>query len=277
MSSKFSDLPLQIVQSMMTIETIHEFKEIPRPNFMYNVVISGCIGAGKSTCLDMMAYLLEQTGKPVNSLPEFVNMHLGIDILKERIEDKISCLTFQSFILDRYLQNELSKNKINLLERLPDESVLCFCLENFISGQITEDELNVLWKKAGRIDKEKEFPSYREKHVVTIIEKTDINEILQEIGKNMRRDIKHHASKEPLTHIFMLRIDSELSIQRVLFRDRDGEKYYTPEYITRICEIYNRLIEKLCDERESTPVDEWFFKIAYLMKRDLCIMPGAEK
>ena len=81
----FSDLSLPIIQSIITDETQSAFKTIPKPDFEYNVVVSGCIGAGKSTLLELISHLLKQTGIQINPLPEFVNMPLGIDILKERL------------------------------------------------------------------------------------------------------------------------------------------------------------------------------------------------
>ena len=144
-----------------------------------------------------------------------------------------------------------------MFERLPDESVLCFCLENFISKQITKEELLVLWKRVEVISKQKNFPSYRERHPITIITNTDINKILQDIAKNMQTDIENNTSKMSLTHVFMLKITPELSVQRVMLRNRDGEDHYTAEYIARICKIYDRLIAILSDEHKSPIVDPW--------------------
>ena len=100
-----------------------------------NIVVTGSVAVGKTYIQETIISHIHE--HEVNVYPEFIQSEGGLTdddfalkILDHRFKNKISALTFQNFILDKWERNiEINKDKqasINIFERLPDDAVEVF-------------------------------------------------------------------------------------------------------------------------------------------------------
>lgn len=100
-----------------------------------NIILTGAVAVGKSTLQERIKYYLKHVLKlDYNIYPEFIyNDILAEELIKRRFTNdinNISALTFQSFIMDKWLywakKQKYDETKINIFERLPEDAVEVF-------------------------------------------------------------------------------------------------------------------------------------------------------
>lgn len=110
------------------------FERINNMKHRYTLIVTGSIGVGKSTVLELLKYVLQEGITNLKVYPEFISTPIGDQLFKE-LNHSVSPFTLQSYILDcwKYLliQNEYTNsNSFNLFERLPYDSVYCFAKQS---------------------------------------------------------------------------------------------------------------------------------------------------
>lgn len=220
----------------------------------YNLSITGAIGSGKSTILEILNKLFIRNNFNVNSVPEYlgIDKELGGILLNRRINNTISNTTFQNYIMDQYVErisnNGAYKYDICLFERLPDDSILCFSnISNFDEYDLTNFDLLVLDKRMKAIVERYNIPSYRD--VKTKFKKFtsgDLILLLNVLFDLIVEDVNNHVKNR----IIGLEVAFELTKQRIIQRNRLGESNYTDEYLKRIVNFYSRLY-KIMEKNRS--------------------------
>jgi deoxyadenosine/deoxycytidine kinase len=221
----------------------------------YNFSITGAIGSGKSTLLEILNKLFIRHNFKINAVPEYlgIDKELGGILLDRRIKNKLSNTTFQNYIMDQYVErlssNGNSKYDICLFERLPDDSILCFSnISNYDNYDLTNFDLFVLDKRMKSIVERYNIPSYRDNNTkfkkLTSGDLTDlIAVILDLIVDDINKGVKNR--------IIGLDVAFELTKERIIKRNRQGENGYTDEYLNRIINFYSRLYNLMNEDRNK--------------------------
>lgn len=239
------------------VKSIFEQKILPlKDKFKnYNFSITGAIGSGKSTILEILNKLFIRYGFIVNAVPEYlgIDKELGGLLLNRRIQNNISNTTFQNYIMDQYVERISSNGNhdyhICLFERLPDDSILCFSnISNYDEYDLTNFDLLVLDKRMKSIVERYNIPSYRDnktkfKKFTSGDLKILTNVILNLIVEDVNNGVKNR--------IIGLDVAFELTKQRIIQRNRLGESGYSDEYLQRIVNFYNRLYKLMEKDRSK--------------------------
>ena len=211
----------------------------------YNFSITGAIGSGKSTILEIINKLFIRHGFKVNAVPEYlgIDKELGGVLLNRRINNTISNTTFQNYIMDQYVER-ISNNgshdyDICLFERLPDDSILCFSnISNYDEYDLTNFDLLVLDKRMKAIIERYNIPSYRDEHTkFKKITSGDLSLLFTVVFDIIVDDVNNKVKNR----IIGLDVAFEITKQRIIQRNRLGESGYTDEYLKRIVNFYSRL------------------------------------
>jgi len=230
-----------------TLEKFKIFNSIPK-EVDYNLVITGTVGSGKTTLLESLSLLLKNNGHSPINFPEFlytVNGELSGELLRKKIDQDISPLTFQSYILDMW-ENTLKvcyKNTgVKLYERCVDDSVICFCNIDHHNDQLTLTELISLYDKLRKtISAYPNIPSYFNVNNFIKIQSGSLNENLQEILSIIESDIKNGINKR----IIGVEVSNMQSFERIKDRNRDGENNYCIDAVSLFNNHYNKLFKFL--------------------------------
>lgn len=201
---------------------------------MYTLSITGPIGSGKSS-------LIKSLSKKFKSkiIPEFIDGDpiFGLEMLKRFIDNKISSLTFQSYILDYYSSvcnfESNSNTEITLIEKLPYDSVYCFGKVALENKQLTEKEFSVLVDKLEKLNLN--LPTYGS---LIVLEKDTHDNILTKAINIIKNDISKGITKRAI----YLKCDLETCKERISIRNRSGEENYTDEYLNQIVNFYYTLL-----------------------------------
>lgn len=209
----------------------------------YQLVITGCIGSGKTTVLNKLSSLFKEF-KPI-IVKEYLeaNKKLGPLILSEFINQTITPLTTQNAILDIY-ENQLKdiqKNKnsgITFYERIPDDNLTVFTNLAFKNKDLTNDEFTVLYSRTLEIDNKYNIPSYicKNSKFKKIISTDLLDRII--IILNI---IKDDVENEIKSRIIGLSTDLESCKIRIERRKRENEDKYSNEYLNSIIKTYNKI------------------------------------
>ena len=119
---------------------------------MRHIIITGNVAAGKSWILNQLSHHYPEA----SIYPEFIHDDpLAHSILKARFNNSISALTFQNFIMDKWVINsKITPSSINIYERLPDDAVEVFA-KSFLPENEYETQLN-------RLTSLSSIPSYKD-------------------------------------------------------------------------------------------------------------------
>lgn len=217
---------------------INELSELKN----YNLIITGSVGAGKSTISEILSNILElKCGINVKKYTEYLNSEkISKKLFELRMNNVISALTFQNFILDIWeknlIKNEFGNTNINIFERLPYDSVKCFALENLNNGLLTDDEYKILEKHYQHIIEKYNVPEYKNCECCVvyndILSKT-INDIIKIIISDLKNGIKNRS--------ICLKINNDEYIKRIGIRNRKGEDKFELKTLNNFNNFYNEL------------------------------------
>lgn len=233
---RFSSLTDDYIDMIVDEKVKTRFANLPKFDKRYNLVLTGTVGAGKSTRLDIMSRLLEVNHQNVHNFVEYLNMPFGKELFNGFIHNQLSALTFQSFVLDGWNYSG-KQNAINLYERCCDDSVVCFCTNHYYNGKMTKEEVNTLFNKMKSIVTEHDYPTYTRPYNFTPIDSTDINSNLLQIADIMECDYNNGVTNR----IIGLRVPSEVSMSRIRSRNRKGEENYDDKYVWQMNRWYSEL------------------------------------
>jgi hypothetical protein len=222
------------------------------PGIRYDLVITGPVGIGKSTRCDYISSLLTSIAVPVSAFPEYLlgdHSHMSEQLLVEKIEGGISDQTFQSYVLDQWINIAKSKNireTFNIYERCVDDSILCFCNISNEKGELTDLALQNLYNEARNISRVYGLPSYFDadmqfKLIKSKNKVSDTSRIIDIVANDLRTGIHKR--------IIGLSLDNISCFERVRERNRDGENKYTLNLISKFVDHYKKLYELLQEGR----------------------------
>lgn len=264
MSLPFSSLTDEMIASKITPETITRAKyylNISQDEHLidklqnYNLVITGTIGAGKSTICESVVHILKQLFPQLSLLtyPEFLyvnNNRLSSKLLAEKIHYNITSNTFQSYVLDSWW-NIMNQNKdkqgFKLFERCIDDCVICFC--NLENKHHTMNDLQLLslYEDLKKLINQFDIPSYfssSTSHNVshfTRLTSTELNYNIQTIFSIIAADLHNGINNR----IIGLYVEPEISKERIIMRSRTGESCYTDNQIEEYTNHYKKLFKML--------------------------------
>lgn len=221
----------------------------------YSLVITGTVGAGKSTVCESLLMIFKTLFPNLNIItyPEFLYVKdedVGEKLLNNKISGDISSNTLQSYILDNW-RHIMRMNKphsgFKLFERCVDDCVICFCnLENK-TNRLSDAQFMNLYEELKKIDEEFEIPTYfqtnderRQSHF-TKLYSNDLNYNLQKILSIISGDIINSISNR----IIGLSIQPKTSKERILIRSRSGECGYSDDEIALYSNHYEKLFAML--------------------------------
>lgn len=229
-------------------ELVHR-EPIQLPVDRYDLVITGPVGAGKSTLCEAVHQIIPE----FECYPEFIEMGDDYDrlfgnmFLAKKIKDNRLTFTFQSYILDSWkLQLDDKKASKRLLERCVDDSVICFANIDNYNGHITDNELRILFEKCQNINSKYELPTYFSDNIkFSIIESGNLVDNINEVLAIIADDIEHGITQR----IIGLQISPKTSLERINKRNRSGENQYTFDQVSKYTNIYSKLFDiKLHDQ-----------------------------
>ena len=203
----------------------------------YNIIISGPIGAGKSTLITNIAKYYEQKGYDYGIIPEYIDgMEDGPQKLDDWISGKISLQEFQDYITaSSDVLNKLVENKpFKIYERVPIEGAEIFSKDSEIYPRIL-NQANALHEKYS-------IPNMFHQAPYSMYINANQNEksVFKRVKKIIEKDLKHNIP----WRLIYLRVDPNTSSQRVLKRGRDYEMNYDSEYLQKIINRYEQLFFK---------------------------------
>lgn len=215
--------------------------DVPALPETYDLVITGAIGAGKSTLCEILRQLYPE----FTCFPEYLSIGdaeskgFSSVFLKKKIADPKLTFTFQSFVLDAWHEQLIGTiGKRRLFERCVDDSVICFANIDNYNHNIRDEELVLLFNKMREINRQYQLPSYfdDDSKFVAITSgqlMTDLQQILEIISADVRDGVQKR--------IIGLRVNPEESLLRIQQRARDGESGYTQEQVKEYTNLYDNL------------------------------------
>lgn len=218
---------------------------------MYSIVITGPIGAGKSTQCKM---IMEKLGAGAVFIPEFLDdpdkdrAQQAKQNLESWIEGKLPFLEFQKYISecqDRILSGVSPSNAgegsvVRVMERLPSD---CAIFAKASPTSKESDRAQILeWSRA---IEEKHSLKYHPGagFAFSVIRgdedaKVTHSKILSIVNQDL--DERETLSKEERVNMRIIRLCPSYGacVQRVIDRNRLSEKEYTIGYLGRVVELY---------------------------------------
>ena len=194
---------------------------------LQHIIVTGCVAVGKSHISKILKYQF----KDVVMYPEFIYKDaFAMELLHRRFNNTVSALTFQNFILDKWLlyqhENETATG-IKIYERLPDDAVKVFA-----KLSLNEDEYKIQEERLKLL----KLPSYDD------MNKTNCTWIRYE--NNFTKDITPliEAVKSTATEFCVIEVRSKTAFENYKHRNRK-EEYYTFEEIEQLQQLYNEFTE----------------------------------
>ena len=196
---------------------------------MRHIIVTGNVAGGKTWILNQLIALYPNA----SVYPEFIhNDEVALAILKRRFNNTVSGLTFQNFIMDKWVINsKIPQSEVNLYERLPDDAV-----EVFAKAFLTDEEYQIQEK---RLDEFKMLPSYK---IMNSDNCTWIKYNNDPLHSNITQLID--KIKSITTDYIVLQITSPNYYSNYLQRNRDGERY-SKEDLEVIDQKYKEYTDKL--------------------------------
>lgn len=243
MPESFSDISYDLLMSVMNNldrSLMNEFCKCVINSGHVDLVITGNIGVGKSTCCQLLTLLLKDKLQ-INTYPEYIRMEkCGEEMLKLRADKKISVETFQHFILDFWYlilhDRDYNSKHLSIYERLPEDSLYCFAKQSYECGDIQPDG----WKRlVNRYEEIKtDFNIFEKKDcvVVRISNESSLDKTLHSI---MMTVIELLSEPKPTKKIYViLDVDRETYHNRIHIRNRDSEKALSSDILRQYESYY---------------------------------------
>ena len=198
---------------------------------MRHYIITGNVAAGKSWILRH----LEELFPNASVYPEFIhNDEVALAILKRRFNNTISGLTFQNFIMDKWVLNsKLPQSEINIYERLPDDAV-----EVFAKAFLTNEEYIIQEK---RLNELRMLPSYKDMNTNNCTWIRYNNDPLNSNINALIDELKLIDSE-----FVVIEVTSPNYYSKYIMRNREGERYSQKD-LDAIEEMYKVYTKKLRD------------------------------
>lgn len=223
----------------------------------YTIVVTGPIGAGKSTQCEL---LLRSLGDGCVMVPEFLDdpdterAKAAKRMLKDWIEGKETFLDFQRFISDSQdlilsrIESDYSSRseagagsgpgsscvRVRVMERIPSDGLIFALASEGKEGphyqQVRE------WSRAVE-EKHNIRHDVRYSVIDSLLGAKDIHDQIMGIAKE---DLEALSTGTPITRVIRLAPTPDVCIQRVLDRNRPEEREYTREYLLKIVSLYER-------------------------------------
>lgn len=193
-----------------------------------HLIITGSVAVGKSH----IQSLIEGVHPRARVYHEFIyGDPTALEILRRRFTGQVSQLTFQTFILDKWIEEtKTAPGDINIYERLPDDAVEFFASsmkpEEYITQQTRLNNLRGL------------LPSYAD------MDESNCQWIIYDnvFGKSTARlfSLIEELLKSDVTYI-VLEVRSSTAYTNYVKRDRK-EEHYTPTEIRNMCSDYDEYL-----------------------------------
>lgn len=251
------------------------YEKIGSPDFYnYQLCVTGPIGAGKTTLIEALKCLFkslvensankDQYSESVQELPEYLGIdpEFGQRILERKINKEISNTTFQNYIVDMYslrLRQLNDKFMIRFIERLPEDSVLCFSnISNFHDRdnkdkfekylELSDFDLYTIKQRFDNLKDLYELPSYADKHTQFInISSCDFNDLIMSVIDIIAEDLHSGVTKR----IIGLDLSFEITLRRIMKRNRNGESNYSKDWLKMICNFYSKLYQQINQDKNK--------------------------
>ena len=251
------------------------YEKIGNPDFYnYQLCVTGPIGAGKTTLIEALKCLFkslvensvnkEQYSESVQELPEYLGIdpEFGQRMLERKINKEISNTTFQNYIVDMYslrLRQLNDKFMIRFIERLPEDSVLCFSnISNFHDRdnkdkfekylELSDFDLYTIKQRFDNLKDLYELPSYADKQTEFInISSCDFNDLIMSVVDIIADDLQSGVTKR----IIGLDLSFEITLRRIMKRNRNGESNYSKDWLKMICNFYSKLYQQINQDKNK--------------------------
>ena len=198
----------------------------------YDIVVTGPIGAGKTTLVKkLINYFLNQQAD-LGVVPEYIDgMKNGPTKLADWLSGKITQEEFQDYLLDAYdyLNHKVYNQKIRLFERTPIEGAIIFSQGTNIYEKTLHGSAQ-LHDKYSIPDPQIEVP-----YII------DASQTIEEVFQAATKIIEEDRMTQTRKRIIYLRIDDETVYNRVNKRSRKGEDAYSKDYLSLIINRYETM------------------------------------
>lgn len=235
----FVEYATEIIVSPEIVEKYKRlYQNMKNKNMKYNLVVTGNIGSGKSLRCELLYNIFNNFTDDIQCFPEYLNYSKhGKTMLKLRSKDLISPLTFQNYILDEWenmLKHKTYKT-INIFERCPDDSVLCF------SSNLPSKEYGYLMERLQNMNETYKCPTYKNLNNFTKIVSNDAIENIKTISEIIENDIQNGIKDR----VIGLEISTQISYDRIMKRNRNSEKNLEMSVLNDFNKFYENLYIRL--------------------------------
>ena len=199
---------------------------------MVSIIVTGAVAVGKSFLINLITEWFGPNS--IVLFPEFIHEdELGQALLKKSFEGKVSPITLQSYVMDKWLVNAKKnlapehKDKIKLFERLPIDAYEIFSSSLSEAGKTSQREQLKLISELIPVD-------YDFQHDKTLWIRYH-NSLSHDNSEELKSQLKSSIGKY---EYIVIEITSDSPFLNYLRRSRRGEKY-SEESINSICDTYS--------------------------------------
>ena len=198
----------------------------------YDLVITGPIGAGKTTLVNKLIKYFDEKETNLGLVHEFIDgMDNGPEMLAKWLGGEITHENFQDYLIESYdyLNYKVYDHGIRLFERTPVEGAVIFSQ----GTSVYQKTLN----GTAQLHEKYTIPDPRVEDPAIINATQTVEEIFQNATKIIEEDLINQTRRR----ILYLRIDSDTGYNRVNKRSREGEEAYSKEYLSLIIHRYEEM------------------------------------
>ena len=249
--SVYEEVDSMLLNQLLSLITKTNIKD-------FNVVITGNIGVGKSTAAEIFRQLLEHElsiknlNKQVKvvSYPEYIRIpDVGENMLKLRNSNRITVETFQHFILDcwdrlltakEFNNEDKTIKRVNIFERLPEDSINCFARQSFMNKEISEEGFTRLNNRYNELIKHHNMFESKNCVIVKTHNEKTIGNLINRIIKNIIDCLlqNYDQTEDKINMMFILTVKEETYCKRIKIRGRDAESALSKETLSMFNDYY---------------------------------------
>ena len=257
--SVYEEVDSMLLNQLLSLITKTNIKD-------FNVVITGNIGVGKSTAAEIFRQLLEHElsiknlNKQVKvvSYPEYIRIpDVGENMLKLRNSNRITVETFQHFILDcwdrlltakEFNNEDKTIKRVNIFERLPEDSINCFARQSFMNKEISEEGFTRLNNRYNELIKHHNMFESKNCVIVKTHNEKTIGNLINRIIKNIidcllqNYDQTEDKINLKINMMFILTVKEETYCKRIKIRGRDAESALSKETLSMFNDYYESFV-----------------------------------